>query len=99
MCLQANPGTMLRSPRLSFGANPHAATYSGAPAVGMGVNGLNLSGNPAASVRGIVDIVNGGNAGTRLQWTIFGMSATISAPIALLLASSAGPACNNVEID
>jgi hypothetical protein len=87
---------MLRSPRLSFGANPHAATYSGAPAVGMGVNGLNLSGNPAASVRGIV---NGGNAGTRLQWTIFGMSATISAPIALLLASSAGPACNNVEID
>jgi hypothetical protein len=86
---------MLRSPRLSFGANPHAATYSGAPAVGMGVNGLNLSGNPAASVRGIVDIVNGGNAGTRLQW----MSTTISAPIALLLASSVGPACNNVEID
>lgn len=89
---------MLRSPRLSFGANPHAATYSGAPAVGMEVNGLNLSGNPAASVRGI-DIVNGGKAGTGLQWTIFGMSAAISAPIALLLASSVGPARNNVEID
>ncbi|MGE5666668.1 MAG: hypothetical protein ACM338_00590, partial [Betaproteobacteria bacterium] len=49
----------------AFGANPIAASYSGAPAVGMEVNGLNFSANPNASVRGI-DIVNGGTAET--QW-------------------------------
>jgi len=51
---------------VAYGVNPHAATYSGAPAVGMEVNGINLSGNPA-TVRGI-DIVNGGNAST--QWAL-----------------------------
>lgn len=52
---------------IAFGVNPIAATYSGSPAVGMEVNGVNRSGKNDALVRGI-DIVNGGNAKT--QWAM-----------------------------
>jgi hypothetical protein len=58
----------------AYGANPHAASYAGGPAVGMEVNGLNMSGDPAAKVRGI-DIVNGGNAGT--QWALGIQTSTV----------------------
>jgi hypothetical protein len=61
---------------VAFGANPHAATFFGAPAVGRVVNGLNRSGNPVAKVRGI-DIVDGGSAGT--QWAL-GIETSISEP-------------------
>jgi hypothetical protein len=60
----------------AFGINPHAATYSGKPAVGMEVNGINLSGRANALVRGI-DIVNGGNAPT--QWAL-GVQTSVASP-------------------
>jgi hypothetical protein len=60
----------------AYGANPHAASYAGGPAVGMEVNGLNFSGDAAANVRGM-DIVNGGNAGT--QWAL-GIETSIAQP-------------------
>ena len=46
---------------IAFGGNAHATIYSGAPAVGLEVNGLVFSGKRQAHVRGI-DILNGGNA-------------------------------------
>lgn len=52
---------------VAFGLNAIAATYSGAPAVGMEVNGVNRSGEGDRPVRGI-DVVNGGNAPT--EWAI-----------------------------
>jgi hypothetical protein len=75
---------------LAFGANSHAATYSGSPAIGLEVNGLNLSENSSAAVRGI-DIVNGGNAAT--QWAL-GIETSVSQPagkpkIGIILAGSA----------
>ena len=61
---------------VAFGINPHAATYNGAPAVGMEVNGVNLSGKANALVRGM-DIVNGGNAAT--QWAL-GIQTSVGQP-------------------
>jgi hypothetical protein len=61
---------------IAFGANSIAATYSGAPAVGLEVNGVNRSGNPNALVRGI-DIVNSGTAQT--QWAL-GIETSVSHP-------------------
>lgn len=48
---------------IAWGANLMGASYSGAPAVGVEINGLNRSGDPHAKVYGAT-IVNGGNATT-----------------------------------
>jgi hypothetical protein len=61
---------------VAYGANTFATTYSGAPAIGLEVNGLNFSGNASAAVRGI-DIVNGGNAPT--EWAL-GIETFVSQP-------------------
>ncbi len=61
---------------IAFGGNAHATTYSGAPAIGLEVNGLNFSGDSQANVRGI-DIVNAGNAST--QWAL-GIETSFAAP-------------------
>ena len=60
----------------AFGGNAHATIYSGAPAVGLEVNGLVFSGKRQAHVREI-DILNGGNAPT--EWAL-GVETSGAAP-------------------
>lgn len=62
---------------VAFGANTIAASYNGAPAVGLEVNGVNRSGNPDALVRGI-DIVNVGDAAS--QWAL-GIETSLAEPL------------------